>query len=242
MGCKCAEGKAKMKEAYYFSHDSNAKDDPKCVLLIEQLGLEGYGIYWVLIEVLRDQSSYKYPVALLPSLSRKYNTTFEKMKTVVYNYGLFTVDENDFFSLSLMERMESYEHKRLMASKAGKRSAEIRLLGANATNYQQSFNGCSTDVQPNKANEIKEKDNKSNLEIAIDDFVEFRKKIKATMTEKAILLMKKELDRLASDDETKIEIINQSILNGWKGVFALRNPQACVSKKEKFADEAWGNK
>jgi hypothetical protein len=148
-----------MKEAYYFSHDSNAKDDPKCVLLIEQLGLEGYGIYWVLIEVLRDQSTYKYPVALLPSLSRKYNTTFEKMKTVVYNYGLFTVDENDFFSLSLMERMENYEHKRLMASKAGKKSAEQRLLVASATNNQQAFNGCSTDVQPNKLNKIKENNN-----------------------------------------------------------------------------------
>ena len=72
-----------MKDAYYFSHDSNAKDDPKCVLLIEQLGLEGYGIYWVLIEVLRDQPNYSYPVELLPALARRYNTTAEKIKTVV---------------------------------------------------------------------------------------------------------------------------------------------------------------
>ena len=40
------------KDAYYFSHDSNAKDDPKCMVLIDQLGLEGYGIFWVLIETL----------------------------------------------------------------------------------------------------------------------------------------------------------------------------------------------
>ncbi|MFR4036304.1 MAG: Lin1244/Lin1753 domain-containing protein [Butyricimonas faecalis] len=59
------------KDAYYFTHDSNAKDDPKCALLIDQLGMEGYGIYWMLIEVLRDQPDYKYPLALLPSL--KYN-------------------------------------------------------------------------------------------------------------------------------------------------------------------------
>ena len=39
------------KDAYYFTHDSNAKDDPKCALLIDQLGMEGYGIYWMLIEV-----------------------------------------------------------------------------------------------------------------------------------------------------------------------------------------------
>ena len=71
------------KDAYYFPHDSNAKDDPKCVLLIEQLGLEGYGIFWVLIETLRDQPEYKYPLQLLPALARRYNTTAEKMKTVV---------------------------------------------------------------------------------------------------------------------------------------------------------------
>ena len=33
------------KDAYYFSHDANAQDDPKCMLLIDQMGLEGYGIF-----------------------------------------------------------------------------------------------------------------------------------------------------------------------------------------------------
>jgi len=58
-------------------------------LLIEQLGLEGYGIYWVLIETLRDQTDHRYPFILLNSLARKYNTTAEKMNVVVRNYGLF---------------------------------------------------------------------------------------------------------------------------------------------------------
>lgn len=110
------------KDAYYFSHDSNAKDDPKCVLLIEQLGLEGYGIYWVLIEVLRDQPEYKYPIILVPALARKYNTTTEKMRTVINGYGLFTVDENDFFSFSLIKRMEIYKEK----SEKARRSVNSR--------------------------------------------------------------------------------------------------------------------
>ena len=74
--------------SYYFSHDSNAKDDPKCMLLIDQLGLEGYGIYWVLVEVLRDQETLKYPLNLVPILARRYNTTAEKMLTVIKKYGL----------------------------------------------------------------------------------------------------------------------------------------------------------
>lgn len=104
-----------------FPHDSNAKDDPKCVLLIEQLGMEGYGIYWMLIETLREQPDYTYPVANIPALGRRYNTTAEKVKTVVCNYGLFTVkDDKIFFSDSLNRRMLVLEEKRAKRSEAGR--------------------------------------------------------------------------------------------------------------------------
>ena len=123
------------KDAYYFPHDSNAKDDPKCVLLIEQLGMEGYGIYWMLIETLRDQPEYKYPVNLLPALARRYNTTPEKVKTVVFNYGLFMIEDDDvFFSQSLIHRMIPLEKRKEQARLAGLKSAEKRMLS----------NGCST--------------------------------------------------------------------------------------------------
>ena len=116
-----------MKDTFYFSHDSNAKDDPKCVMLIEQLGLEGYGIYWVLIEILREQPDYKYPIALLPAIARRYNTTTEKVKAVVSAYQLFDVDEeNKFFSESLIERMVPLENMRENRRMAGIKGNEIR--------------------------------------------------------------------------------------------------------------------
>lgn len=134
------------KDAYYFPHDSNAKDDPKCVLLIEQLGPEGYGIYWILVETLRDQPEYKYPVSLLPALARRYNTTPEKVKTVVGNYDLFVVDgDNFFFSQSLIDRMIPLEKRKEQARLAGLKSAERRLLGnGGSTDVQQPFNEGST--------------------------------------------------------------------------------------------------
>ncbi len=108
------------KDAYYFPHDSNAKDDPKCVFLIDRLGLEGYGIYWVLIETLHDQPDYSYPLALLPPLARRVNTSLGKVKPVVYNYGLFAVrDDTVFFSQALIDRMAPLEEKRQKRSFAG---------------------------------------------------------------------------------------------------------------------------
>jgi hypothetical protein len=118
-------------DAFWFQHDSNARDDPKCSLLIDQLGLEGYGIYWVLLETLRDQPGYRYPLALLPMLARKYLTTAEKMKVVVGNYGLFCVDEGEFFlSPALCRRMMKWDEKRELNRLKGIKSGERRRLQA----------------------------------------------------------------------------------------------------------------
>ena len=146
----------------YFSHDSNAKDDPKCMLLIEQLGLEGYGIYWVLIELLRDQPENKYPIALIGAIARRYNTTAEKVKTVVYNYDLFTIIDNMFFSDSLNARMLIVNSKSKQASLAGKKSAEKRALSSGrSTDVQRESNGRSTiKVNEIELNKIKENNNK----------------------------------------------------------------------------------
>jgi len=115
------------KDAYYFPHDSNAKDDPKCIMLIEELGLEGYGIFWVLIETLRDQPQYKAPIAMLPALARRYNSSGEKFKAVVSRYGLFAIDNDEFFySEPFSRRMGAIDLKRKELSDAGKRGNAIR--------------------------------------------------------------------------------------------------------------------
>lgn len=158
------------KDAYYFPHDSNAKDDPKCVMLIEQLGLEGYGIYWVLVEMLREQPEYKYPIALIPSIARRYNTQVPKVETVIKGYGLFKIEaEEFFFSESLISRMMPLERKRELASIAGRRSAEKRALNApittneRSTDVQQTLNERSTDVQPREEKKEEEKREKKSI-------------------------------------------------------------------------------
>lgn len=151
------------KDAYYFRHDSNAIDDPKCVLLIEQLGLEGYGIFWMLIEKLRDQPGYKYPVSLTSALARRYNTTPEKVKTVITNYQLFNFDGDYFYSESLIQRMKPLERQREIAILAGKASANKRLLNVGSTGVKQKPNGCSTSrVEYSREEKSREEKNKLN--------------------------------------------------------------------------------
>ncbi len=54
------------------------------------------------------------------------------------------------------------------------------------------------------------------------EFIKFRKGIKSSLTDRALTLLLRNLDKFAKNDNEKIEIINQSILNGWKGIFPLK--------------------
>jgi hypothetical protein len=54
-------------------------------------------------------------------------------------------------------------------------------------------------------------------------FLEVRKKKKAPNTEHALKLIVKELERLKADNFNPHEILNQSIMRGWTGVFPLSN-------------------
>lgn len=151
-----------MSKIKYFSHDINSKDDIKCLLLIEQMGTEGYGIFWILIETLAEQQDNKYPLSLLGALARKYNTTQAKLETVVKCYGLFTLENDDtfFYSKSLSARLgiaqKSIEQKR----DAGRKSAEARRL-----KKEQRLNGVETELQQlNKTKLNKTKLNKKNKE------------------------------------------------------------------------------
>ena len=115
------------KETFWFRHDYDAADDDRTMVMIEQLGLEGYGIYWVLIEKLRGRKDYKMPFSIIPSLARRYMTTSEKMKTVIMQYGLFQYDDEGFFySESLIRRMNALEELKQRRAIAGKKAVEAR--------------------------------------------------------------------------------------------------------------------
>ena len=53
-------------------------------------------------------------------------------------------------------------------------------------------------------------------------FIEFRVKIKSPMTEEAVEVTLRELRKLSSDENEQIAILNQSIVQGYMGVFALK--------------------
>ena len=61
----------------------------------------------------------------------------------------------------------------------------------------------------------------SRLDVAFDEYIRFRKQIKKPMTDRAIQLAVGKLQKMSDDVEEQIAIINQSIMNGWSGLFPL---------------------
>ena len=68
------------------------------------------------------------------------------------------------------------------------------------------------------------------------DYIKMRKTIKAPMTDRAIELCMKRLDKLSGgDNDTAIAILNQSIEYSWKGIFELKDNKQ--SSKRNLFDE-----
>jgi hypothetical protein len=167
-----------MKDAYYFPHYCNARNDRKIRRVMKTLGVEGYGIYFMLLEVLRDQTEYRYPMQDVDLLAEEFGTSEAKVVAVIKNFGLFDIDEDEmFFSLNLIKYLEPMFKMRDQRSIAGKASAEARrqkMLDDNKKKADADFeqvNDRSTTVQRmlneneqskgeyNKLNETKPKEN-----------------------------------------------------------------------------------
>lgn len=119
------------RESIYFSHDADAMNDPKCMLLISQMGMEGYGAFWALVELLRVQPEFKMSLALIPAIASRLQITEAKLKTVISAFGLFLVTEDSFFfSQSLRNRMQLMINKKQQQILAGIKSGEVRKMKA----------------------------------------------------------------------------------------------------------------
>ena len=154
------------KDTFYFPHEYNAKDDPKCERLIWEMGMEGYGIFWAILEVLRAQPNYTYPLANIPIIAYKYRADADKMRHVVMDFGLFTiVDDKIFFSPGLLNRMQPMDNARNIARESGRKGAAKRW--GNKTENRDPIRGA---MAPPLTPLIASKVNKSKEEYSIGEY------------------------------------------------------------------------
>lgn len=136
-----------MNKSYYFAHDYNAANDAKILFLRQQLGMEGYGIFWFILEQLA-MSNGRLPLKIIPVLAMQSQTQETKVEAVIKGYELFQIAEGEFFS----DRLNGHLKIRKELSEAAKEKAEKRWNAA--AMLQHSYSNAA--AMQRKGKEIKE--------------------------------------------------------------------------------------
>ena len=107
--------------SFYFTHDYNAANDTKILFLRQQLGMEGYGIFWFIVEQLAQSGGF-LPIKITPVLSMQMQVTEAKVRSVITDYELFDIVDQNFYS----ERLNKHLQIRKQLSESGKKGAKNR--------------------------------------------------------------------------------------------------------------------
>ena len=116
--------------SYYFKHDCNARQDEKILALRMKHGWEGYGLYWALIERLRESANYSC-VCDYNLIAYDLRSDANKIKSIIEDFRLFdfATDENRgklLYSRRLLEDMYLKDDAREAKVEAGKKGAEAK--------------------------------------------------------------------------------------------------------------------
>jgi hypothetical protein len=206
--------------------------DDKIQLLEAKHGIIGFGVLIKLLMKIYSEG-YFYAWGEKESLlhAKRVNVDINKVNEVVLDSVKWGMFDSQIFNKYKILTSNGIQ-KRFW--EVAKRRIEISIIKQywvfNVNEVLISANINLINVDSGTQSKVKKRIEENRKEIsaigiAVDDFKDFRKKIKKPMTDRAVELLLKELDKLASDDETKIAIINQSIVNSWQGVFPLKQEQ-----------------
>ncbi len=124
------------RDVYWFKHDANARRNQKLLTMRLVYGAEGYGWWWMLLEMMRESSDYrlkisgKYDIA---TIAQELGAGKDKIKAFlddcVNEFSLFESDGEYIWSPSFLRRMKNYdeviEAKRAAANKRWNKQSDI---------------------------------------------------------------------------------------------------------------------
>jgi hypothetical protein len=138
----------------YFSHDEGARNDPKLVQVMMELGHEGKSVYWDLVEMLYEQGGH-----LMLSQCKGYafalRTNCDLILRLVNDFELFVTDGEKFWSETALRRLIQRNAKSEKAKESAAKRWGSSERNANALPTQSDRNAI-------KVKESKVKESKSN--------------------------------------------------------------------------------
>jgi hypothetical protein len=152
-----------MKDSFYFSHDSNANRDPKITKMRSVYGAEGYGWFWMIIEMMRESENYKLDIkskyvfdAYAMQMQCERIKLIDYINDCIHEFELFDTDDDYIWSNSLLKRMKIKDEKSQKAKESANKRWNNTTMDANA--LKKDANAQKNDAyKERKGKDIKDK-------------------------------------------------------------------------------------
>jgi len=141
----------------YLQHQSNSFTDIKVIKMRSKLGIESYGIFWALLELLFNEEN-KLCIDDYSVLAFSLQCDPDKLKSVIEDFDLFVIEDGCFYSKRLNEHIDTINNKSIKA----KESASKRWNNANAKRTHSDSN--ASRVEYSKEDKSKVKKNKKGVD------------------------------------------------------------------------------
>lgn len=162
------------KDATSFLHYSGARNDESILKLRSRFGWEGYGIYFAILEMLREADDQELELEYC-YLAFALHTTEDKIRDIlsyILELNLFKVNSNKFYSEGMKERVEAFNKKKeiyrqnaLGKGKKAKTSKKITTKKeSNNNSLEQKASDSEAIAEPLLSESIKEKEIENQIE------------------------------------------------------------------------------
>ncbi len=158
---------------------------------------------------------------------------------LAFENGVIVIKHWRMHNLLRKDRYTPTQYQEQMQSLAIKENGAYTEAGNQlATNWQPDGNQLATQDSIGKVRKDKKRIEDKSISLAdsvldgfvlsdsvkdaIREFIKMRKQMKSPMSDRALTLLINKLREMAKDEQTQVAILNQSIMNGWKSVYPLK--------------------
>ena len=180
-----------------------------------------------------------FPYASESSIKRALKSLQEKGIIKTGNYNKSSYDRTLWYAFT--DLGESIVSNRQMETNKSSNGNEQNELTIPDINTNDKITNIKTNKKEKKETEfdsvINENFTDEELKQTIYEFIKMRKAIKKPLTTRGLELMINKLKKMTSNTNEQIQILNNSIMNNWLGIFPLKEEEKQKEKVEYVINE-----
>jgi len=213
----------------WFKHKTNAHDDPVVSDAWDEFGDAGYLIWFVLLELYGQNFKIKEPERKLhvskTFMRRKFRKSWTKVEQVLRFYSTMGKLSLEVDTKMVTVGIPKFDvilsnWTRREVSKPTEAPTEAPTAKSKNKNKKKIKSKITPYIPPGGIDLKSNGDSWINIE-SWNDFIEHRKNIKKPLTEKSVKIA---LNFLRKNQQTQKEIIENTIMNRWTGLFSVNRP------------------